>query len=170
MCKAVDSNEATVSCTEKQCHQTYHVTCLRSFLSHDEALNEQTFVCPLHQCATCQAIGKAIFAGLCYFNLLLWLVSFFNALTLLVGQQEGHPACKKPSGGVLAWLSVWNEVQTCIWSSRCHCHSLSLVSVKSRLVLPFWYRLTRVVPEKRPLNGCLSCGLLLTALVRKVIK
>jgi len=94
VCKAVDSNEATVSCTEKQCHQTYHVTCLRSFLSHDEALNEQTFVCPLHQCATCQAIGKAIFAGLCYFNLLLWLVSFFNALTLLVGWQEGHPACK----------------------------------------------------------------------------
>ena len=27
-------------------------------------------------------------------------------LTLLVGRQEGHPACKKPSGGVLAWLSV----------------------------------------------------------------
>jgi len=25
-------------------------------------------------------------------------------LTLLVGQQEGHPACKKLSGGVLAWL------------------------------------------------------------------
>jgi len=22
-------------------------------------------------------------------------------------QQEGHPACKKLSGGVLAWLSVW---------------------------------------------------------------
>jgi len=30
----------------------------------------------------------------------------FSALTLLVGQQEGHPACKKTSGGVLAWLSV----------------------------------------------------------------
>ena len=30
------------------------------------------------------------------------------ALTLLVGQQEGHPACKKLSGGVLAWLSVWS--------------------------------------------------------------
>jgi len=26
----------------------------------------------------------------------------FSALTLLVGQQEGHPACKKLSGGVLA--------------------------------------------------------------------
>ena len=27
----------------------------------------------------------------------------------LVGWQEGHPACKKQSGGVLAWLSVWSE-------------------------------------------------------------
>jgi len=33
-------------------------------------------------------------------------------LTLLAGQQEGHPACKKLTGGVLAWLSVWNEVLT----------------------------------------------------------
>ena len=38
----------------------------------------------------------------------------FSALTLLVGRQEGHPACKKLSGGVLEWLSVWSEVQTCI--------------------------------------------------------
>jgi len=41
----------------------------------------------------------------------------FSDLTLLVGRQEGHPACKKLSGGVLAWLSVWSEVQTCIWPS-----------------------------------------------------
>ena len=34
----------------------------------------------------------------------------FSALTLLVGWQEGHPACKKLSGGVLAWLSVWSEM------------------------------------------------------------
>ena len=38
----------------------------------------------------------------------------FSALTLLVGRQEGHPACKKLSSRVLAWLSVWSEVQTCI--------------------------------------------------------
>ena len=60
------------------------------------------------------------------------------------------------SGGVLAWLSVWSEVQTCIWPSWWHCHTLSLASVKSRLVLPFWYRLTWVVPEKGPLSVCLS--------------
>jgi len=40
-----------------------------------------------------------------------------SALMLLVGWQEGHPACKKLSGGVLAWLFVWSEVQTCIWPS-----------------------------------------------------
>ena len=39
----------------------------------------------------------------------------FSALTLLVGWQEEHPASKKLSGGVLAWLSVWSEVQTSIW-------------------------------------------------------
>ena len=41
----------------------------------------------------------------------------FSALTLLVGWQEGHPACKKLSDGSLAWLSVWSEVQTYIWPS-----------------------------------------------------
>jgi len=74
------------------------------------------------------------------------------ALMLLVGQQKGHPACKKLSGGVLAWLSVQIEVQTCIQPSWCH--SLSLASVKSRSVLPFWYWLTWVVPYKGPLNVC----------------
>ena len=88
------------------------------------------------------------------FVVLIFLCFAFSALTLLVGRQEGHPACKKLSGGVLALLSVCSEVQTCIWPSWCHCHSLSLSSVKSRLVLPFWYRLTWVVLEKGPLNVC----------------
>ena len=72
-----------------------------------------------------------------------------------LGGRKGIQPVKKLSGGVLAWLSVWSKVQTCIWRSWCHCHSLSLAPVKSRLVLPFWYQLTRVVPEKGPLNGCL---------------
>jgi len=41
----------------------------------------------------------------------------FSALTLLVGRQEEHPAGKKLSDGVLAWLSVWSEMETCIWPS-----------------------------------------------------
>jgi len=28
---------------------------------------------------------------------------------LLLGKQEGHPACKKQSGGVLAWLSCLQQ-------------------------------------------------------------
>ena len=55
-------------------------------------------------------------------------------------------------------LSVPSEVQiVCIWCSRCHCHPKtpsSLASFKSILVLPFWYWLTQVVLEKRPLNRC----------------
>jgi len=38
----------------------------------------------------------------------------------------------------------------------------SLASFKSRLVLPFCYRLTQVVLERRPLNGC-SVVVLVTA-------
>ena len=67
---------------------------------------------------------------------------------------EVHPTCKKLSGGVLAWLSIWSEVQTCMWPCWYHCHLVSLPSVKSRWVLPFWYQLTRVVLDKGPLNGC----------------
>ena len=94
-------------------------------------------------------------ANCCYINRQI-NVSAFSALTLLVERQEGHPACKKQSGGVLVWLFVWSEVQTCIRPSWRHCHSLSLAPVKSRLFLPFWYRLTQVVLEKRPLNGSSS--------------
>jgi len=40
--------------------------------------------------------------------------SALTALTLLVGRQEEHPACKKLSDGVLAWLCVWSVVQMII--------------------------------------------------------
>jgi len=48
---------------------------------------------------------------------------------------EEHPAHKKLTDGVLAWLSVWSVVQMiCIQSSWCHCHPSSLDSIKSRMV------------------------------------
>jgi len=83
------------------------------------------------------------------------LFQVFSALTLLVRRHEGHPACKKLSGGMLVWLSVWSKVQTCICPSRCHCHSLSLASVKSRLVT-FLVAAHPDSPDKGPLNGCSS--------------
>jgi len=65
------------------------------------------------------------------------------------------------------WLGKWHDYPS---GARCrlaygpadatatHCllllMPLSLASVKSRLVLHFWYRLTQVVPEEGPLNGC----------------
>jgi len=48
-----------------------------------------------------------------------YITHYINTLynTLLVGQQEWDPACKKLSGEVLAWLPVWSKLQTCIWPS-----------------------------------------------------
>jgi len=76
----------------------------------------------------------------------------FSALTLLVGRQESYPVCKKLSGGVLAWLSVWSVVRTCMWPSWCHCHSLSLASVKSSFT--FLVMAYSGSPGKGPLIGC----------------
>jgi len=53
-------------------------------------------------------VARTISFVLFYFMLHAWIILAFSALTLSVGRQEGHPACKKLSGGVLAWLSVWS--------------------------------------------------------------
>jgi len=73
---------------------------------------------------------------------------------LLVGRQEGHPACKK-----LEW---WGAGMVSSLERGADLHTAQLISlpltatasVKSRLVLPFCYQLTRVVLDKGPLNGC----------------
>ena len=82
----------------------------------------------------------------------LALAFSFSALMLLVGWQEGHPACE--NWMVKHWYSylVWSKVQMiCIWSSWCHRHPI--ISCSSNIVngLPFWCRLgglTQVVLEK----------------------
>ena len=64
--------------------------------------------------------------------------------------------------GVLVWLSIWSKMQIVyIWSSWCLCipkprQSSSVALFKSRLDLPFWYRLTQIVLEKRSLTRCSS--------------
>ena len=50
-------------------------------------------------------------------NITLHATIAFIALKLLVGRQEEHLACKKLSDEMLAWLSLWIELQViCIWS------------------------------------------------------
>jgi len=74
-----------------------------------------------------------------------------------LGGRKGIPACKKLSGDEMAWFSVWSEVQMiCIWSSWCKCHPIISCSSEIQNDLPFWYRLTQVVLDKRLLKGCYS--------------
>jgi len=82
---------------------------------------------------------------------LLFIHIAFSALTLLVGRQEGHPACKN---WVVGCWRVYLSGARCRLAygpadaTATHC----LASVKSRLVLPVWYWFTRVVSGKGPLN------------------
>ena len=92
----------------------------------------------------------------------------FSALTLSVGRQEEHPACKNYR--VMACLC--NCVVICLQRSA-DCLQMvqlmplhlkipsSIASFKSGLVLPFWYWITQVVVvlEKMPLNGCSNSSL-----------
>jgi len=84
---------------------------------------------------------------------MVWVVAF-SALTLLVGRQEGHPACKKTE-----W---WGAGMVICLERGADLHMAQLIPLpltvswfnKIEIGLPFWYRLTRVVPDKGSLNGC----------------
>ena len=39
-------------------------------------------------------------------------------------------------------MVVWDKLQTCIWPSRCHCHSLSLPPVNPDWFYPSWFYLS----------------------------
>jgi len=78
----------------------------------------------------------------------------FSALTLLVGRQERHPTGKKTEwwgAGVVICLEQGadlNMTQLMPLPLTVSCFN------KIQIGLPFWYRLTRVVPDKGPLNRC----------------
>ena len=92
---------------------------------------------------------------------ILWLSSVLWLCWL--GGRKGIRPVKKLSDRVLAWLSVWSEVQICTSPSWCHCHSLSLAPVNpdwfyqngSAFLVPAY----RVCPGKRPLNEHSSSSL-----------
>jgi len=76
--------------------------------------------------------GQRVIKWVCVFNT-VYATSYrcFSALTLLVGRQEGHPACKK-----LEW---WGAGMVICLEQGADLHMA---------------RPTRVVQEKGPLNGC----------------
>jgi len=94
----------------------------------------------------------------CYF------VFAFSGLMLLVGWQEEHPACKKTE-----W---WGAGVVICLERGAYLHMAQLMSLpltvscfsKVQIGLPFWYRLTRVVLDKGPLNACVCVCHLLTTL------
>ena len=57
--------------------------------------------------------------------------------------------------GMVTYLRQGAEMHTS-WPGWRHYYSLSLAPVNPDWFLPFWYQLTRVVPDKGPLNGCSS--------------
>jgi len=70
---------------------------------------------------------------------------------LLVGWQEGHLACKKLGAGVVISLERGADMyiaQLMPLPLTVPCLS------KIQIALPFWYQLTRVVPDKGPLSVC----------------
>ena len=97
-----------------------------------------------------------------YFVGLWWSGWFaFSALMLLVGRQEGHPACKK-YGVMRCWHGYLSRAR-CKWfaygSADATATPSSLASAKSRMVYPSGTGLPRL-SWKRPLNVCV-CYLLL---------
>jgi len=83
----------------------------------------------------------------------------FSGLMLLVGRQEGHPACKCWWwGGVVIGL----ERDADLHMARLMPVPLTVSCFsKIQIGFPFWYWLTRVVADKEPLNGCVYvCELL----------
>jgi len=71
--------------------------------------------------------GKTSLALVIIIIIIIIIIACFDT----VGHQEEHPACKKMSGEVLAWLSVWSKVQMIsIWSSWCHCHPIMFCTIK----------------------------------------
>ena len=125
---------------------------------YDSKLKHNLYIfCSLYKWITSHCTFSYLIAmdmSLIYFCVYLctsFLIRAFNALTLLVGRQEGHPACKNWVVG--CWRGYLSGAG-CRLAYGPADATATLASVKFRLVLPFWYRPTRVVLDKGPSNGC----------------
>ena len=87
---------------------------------------------------------------------LFWLCTHILEKTLSsvlwhcwMGLRKSILPVRKLSDEVLAWLSVWREVQViCMWSSWCHCHPIISCFVKMQIGLTFLVPAYRGCPGK----------------------
>jgi len=121
--------------------------------------------CELFTARVCAVFNICLIPVLCHSDW-LWLTFntiAFSALTLLVGWQEGHPACKK--------TERWGAGMVICLERDADLHMAQLMPLpltvscfsKIQIGLHFWYRLTWVVLDKWPINVCVcvySKGLL----------
>jgi len=77
----------------------------------------------------------------------------FSALMLLVGRQEGHPACKKLSGVVICLEQGADLHMAQLMPLPLTVSCFSKIQTGFIFLVPLVW-LTRVVPDKGPLNGC----------------
>ena len=96
-----------------------------------------------------------LLSTLLFFHFFPFFLSFFVAfsfLTLLIGRQEGQPACKKTEWWGAAGVVICLERGADLHMAQLMPLPLTICSVTFRLVLSFWSRLTWVVTEKGPLS------------------
>ena len=122
------------------------------------------------QCLNVSSCALIRFLRFIDYFISLLLGCAFSALTLSVGWQEGHPAYKTlythtrlttlcpglpRSAGTRKVKPIWILLKQVTVSGSGISWAICQSAPRSRQVLPFWYRLTWVVPEKGLLNGCL---------------
>jgi len=107
------------------------------------------------------ALCHLLFSCLCHIHL-----QCFDAVGWALRRTSG---LQKLSDKVLAWLSVWSEVQmTCIWSSWCYCHPIVSCFIKIQTGLTFLVLPYSRCPGKqvvKRVSVCLSAMIHKTALM-----
>ena len=138
-------NRNLSTCDFSACHTSIsmHINCncyncIRDFrsMSHYYAFNEKS-------------LSMDVFPQWCDYHA-------FSALTLLVGWEKGIQPPEWWGAGVVM------SGARCKWFVCGPANATATPSspdfVKIRNDLPFWCRLTQVILEKKPLNGCSSCS------------
>jgi len=117
----------------------------------DHKVEHHAFIHRIHALTSHVHTLWQVWHGCCHFYLLHKIFTIYNGVIFnrhlsvplicclqcfdtVAGHQEDHPTCKKLSDEVLAWLSVWSEMQMiCIWSSWCHCRPIISCFIKIQI-------------------------------------